>query len=52
MKDFETAIEYMSKVWNLAEVKYGYKSENCAFAFLETAKVYSLKEDWSNAIDH
>lgn len=39
-------------MFNLAEAKYGYKSESTAFAFLETAKIYSLKEEFHKAVEN
>lgn len=51
MKEYDQAIEYINKVWDLSEAKYGYKSESSAFTFVESAKIHALKNNFSSAIE-
>jgi len=51
-KDFEIALEYLERVWNMADQKFGFKSLSCAFALVETAFVYSLKGELMSAIEY
>ena len=43
-------LEYLERVWNMADQKFGFKSLPCAFALVETANVYSLKSELTSAI--
>lgn len=47
MKDYESADETIKKVYEITEAKYGYKSEQTAITFIETAKINACKEDWT-----
>ena len=40
------------EVWDISESKYGFKSESCALVYLETAKIYSIREDFDKAVDY
>ena len=40
------------KVWDISEAKYGFKSESCALVYIETATIYSKREDFEKAIDY
>jgi hypothetical protein len=51
MKDYEIALEIMSKVYAISEAKYGHKSEQTALTYIETAKIHACLEDWENAIN-
>ena len=65
-QDYDQALEYISKVmkrivffvnekpkvWDISEAKYGFKSESCALVYLETAKIYSKKEDYEKAVEY
>lgn len=52
MKDYDSALETILKVYGITEVKFGYKSEQTAMTFIESAKIYACQEDWIKAIDH
>jgi hypothetical protein len=52
MKDYEGALETIIKVYGISEAKYGYKSEQTAFTFIETAKIHACQEDWEKAIEY
>lgn len=41
MKDYDAALESIIKVYGISEAKYGYKSEQTAFTFIETAKIHA-----------
>lgn len=41
MKDYDNALETILKVYGITEVKFGYKSEQTAMTFIESAKIYA-----------
>jgi len=51
-KDYEIALEYLTRVWNMADERFTLKSLPCAFACVEIANIYFLKEDLTNAIEY
>ena len=51
MKKYEEALEFIGKVFALSDEHFGYKSESTAFAFIETAKINSLKGEEDHAIE-
>jgi len=51
MKEYEKALEYMEKVWQISEQNFGFKSESCGLVYLETAKIYGKKLDFPHAIE-
>lgn len=52
LKDYESAITYLSNVWEIAESKYGRKSEEVGKVYLELAKVYLKKKEFDEAINY
>lgn len=52
MKDYESAIGHLSTVWELSEAKYGRKAEEVGRVYLELAKVYLKKKDFTEAINY
>jgi hypothetical protein len=52
LKDYENAILSLSSVWEIAEAKYGKKSEEVGKVYLELAKVFLKKKDFDEAIGY
>jgi tetratricopeptide (TPR) repeat protein len=52
LKDYENAITNLSTVWEIAEAKYGRKSEEVGKVYLELAKVNLKKKDFTEAINY
>ena len=46
MKDYDTAINYLSQVWELSQAKFGDNSEEVGRSYLELAAAYLKKKDF------
>lgn len=51
MKEYDQAHEWINKVWEISEDKYGYRSESSAMTFIESAKIHALKGSYSSAVE-
>lgn len=52
MKEYDQALDYITKVWDISEAKYGANSESCAFALVESAKIHALTGKMNAAIEN
>lgn len=51
LKDYDIAINYFSNVWEIAEAKFGRKSQEVGQVYLELANAHIKKKDFEEGIN-
>ena len=49
-EDYDTALDYLFKVWDIIEIQEGIRSESCATICIQISTIYQKKEEVDEAI--
>lgn len=52
LKEYENALNYISKVWELSEAKFGRESQQVGKCYEELAQVYLKQKNFEEAINY